>query len=191
MSSMAQHIKEAALRGTQMYLKLCTVDSVNENERTIECTPVDDTAQLLDVSLQSVTEQNVGLLIVPAKDSHVTVGFLDKNNAVVLLYSEIEKVILKTSDTVEVEVGGDTKINCDGKIEINGGKNDGLVKIQALKDNLDSLKDFVKNLATNIYTWGSALDAIAGGVVATNQTAWNLQAEAFTFKDMENKKIKH
>ncbi len=103
MSAIAKAIREAALRGSEIYLKLCTVDSVDENKRTIVCTPADGTAQLTGVSLQSVTGESGGLLVVPKAGSFVTVGFLDKNNAVVLLYSQIEKITLSVADKVSIK----------------------------------------------------------------------------------------
>ena len=147
MSEISEAIKQAAMRGTELYLKLCTVDSVNESARTIDCTPADGTAQLIDVSLQSITDESNGLLIVPKKGSFVTIGFLDRNNAVVLLFSEIEKIVLNVSDT----------------IEINGGKNGGLVLSEKVKSELDTVIQRVNDIV-------SALTTIATSLTSTDKT---------------------
>ncbi len=179
MSGVGDAIKKAATRGLQIYIKLCTVDSVDETARTINCTPLDGTAQLADVNLQSITEKNNGLLISPTVGSHVAVGFFDKNNAVVLMYSEIEKILLDVDDI----------------IVINGGKNDGLVKIKELTGKLNELKDTVNELVKqyneHIHTTTATIGAgTSVGVISPTKSSAG-QAKAFTESDYENENIKH
>jgi hypothetical protein len=56
MSRISQAIFQFVVSQMEIYIKICTVDSVNETERTIVCSPVDETAQLTGVNLQAVTE---------------------------------------------------------------------------------------------------------------------------------------
>ncbi|MDR2964038.1 MAG: hypothetical protein LBU90_10470 [Bacteroidales bacterium] len=100
MTALSKAIKEAAHRGEQIYLQTCTVDSVNESERTIECTPLDEGAQLTGVQLQAVTDERGGLCMFPKVGSYVVVGFFDRHNAAVLLSTEIEKITINVNDTV-------------------------------------------------------------------------------------------
>jgi hypothetical protein len=176
MSNFAGSIKEAVMRGEQFYQKLCTVDSVNRSSRMICCTPVDGSAQLLNVRLQSVGGASNGLCIIPTAKSTVLVGFLDKNNAEVLITSSIEEIRLDVNDN----------------IIINGGDNKGLVKVKELTDKLNALKDTVNNLVNaynaHIHTGTSA----TGGPVTTIAPVTTAQpAETFSVEDYSNDKIKH
>ncbi|MDR0873905.1 MAG: hypothetical protein LBN27_10655 [Prevotellaceae bacterium] len=175
MTKLAQAIKQAAQRGEQLYLKRCTVDSVNESERTIDCTPIDDSAQLLSVDLQALQEKNKGLVMFPKVGSDVVVGYLDKNNAVVILTTEIDKITLDITDT----------------ITINSGKNGGLCITPELKTQLDKLTARVDTI----------IDAINNAVPATDQSGAGLQTtmkailatilKKEDFSNIENEKIKH
>ena len=68
-------IRLMAQNGTEMYNKICVVDSVDEDMRTIECTPIDEGAPLLGVNLQANQEQEDGVVSFPAVGSYVLVGF--------------------------------------------------------------------------------------------------------------------
>jgi hypothetical protein len=130
--NLAEAIKEAAQRGEQMYLKVCTVDSVDCQERTITCTPIDGGAQLEGVQLQALTSNSEGLLIVPQVGSVVIIGYLDKNNAGVLQYGVIDKILLNVSDS----------------IIINGGENKGLVKVKELTNKINALEQRCNDIVT-------------------------------------------
>jgi hypothetical protein len=171
MSKLAKVLKEAAMRNEELYLKLCKVDSVNETERTINCTPVDDSAKLISVDLQAMQEKKLGLLTVPKIDSEIIVGYLDKNNAVVLLYTEIDKIVLDVDNT----------------IVINGGQNYGLVKIAELHNRLNAFEK-----AFNSHTHSHALSAPNGAVTGNIDAITNKSSEfQSNYSGYENEKIKH
>lgn len=92
-------IKQLALSGSEMYLSVCTVDAVDEKTRTIECTPINEGAQLLGVNLQADQSGDVGVVSFPAVGSYVVVGFLNPAVAVVVLTTEISKIMLKIGNT--------------------------------------------------------------------------------------------
>ena len=92
-------IKQLALAGSEMYLTVCTVDAVDEKARTIECTPINEGAQLLGVNLQADQSGEVGVVSFPAVGSYVVVGFINPAVAVVVLTTEISKIMLKIGNT--------------------------------------------------------------------------------------------
>ena len=97
-------IKQLALAGSEMYLTVCTVDAVDEKARTIDCTPINEGAQILGVNLQGNQEQEIGVVSFPAVGSDVVVGFINTAVAVVVLTTELTKAVLtigKTEATVE------------------------------------------------------------------------------------------
>lgn len=135
-----------------------------------------DGAELKKVRLNGHTE---GLIITPADDSFVFVTLLNENDAFVSKFSTIQKI------------GLDVK----GDIIINGGKNEGLVKIKELTDKLNALKTSVNDLISaynshthSVSTTGTAAAQTGTAAVIVSKV---LQAAAFNKTDYENTKIKH
>jgi len=159
--------------GDEKPTMLATVKSVDKEKCT--CSIEDDGIEYFNVRLRAITGKNTGIVMYPKIGTDVLVVKIESTEEWAVIYAT-------EYESIEIEIDS---------LVINGGKNGGLVTIGDLKDNLDKLRDFVKDLATNIYTWGSVLDSLAGGVVATNQTAWNVIVNTFQFKDMEDTKIKH
>jgi hypothetical protein len=172
--NMGQALKERALRYEELYLKLCTVDSVDEKERTISCTPVEG-AKLISVDLQAMQEKTTGLLIVPKIGSKVVVGYLDKNNAAVLLYTDIDKIVVDVENTVV----------------INGGENNGLVKIAELHNRLKSLENAFNNHVHPATTTATIGAATTVGVITINPVANGSNEFQSNYSGYENEKIKH
>ena len=108
-------IRQLALSGSEMYLTVCTVDAVDEDARTIDCTPINEGAPLLAVNLQADQNQTVGLVSFPAVGSEVVVGFLNPAVAVVVLAMEITKSVITIGDTEATTLTADNlKIDIDG-----------------------------------------------------------------------------
>ena len=98
MSGIAEIIKTIARDGGEFYHKICTVDSVDEDARTVDCTPIDDGAPLIGVNLQANQGNDCGVVLFPAVGSYVLVGFLSPAVAVVLLSDEIDKAEVAIGD---------------------------------------------------------------------------------------------
>lgn len=147
------------------------VTAVDEDGYTIDVEA--NGVQYGDVRLMAVSSGVKGLIMIPKKESFVTVGRIEKTNQyVVLNCSKIEKVI----------------VNCEN-IVFNDGDNAGLVKIKELEDNLKSLKKYCEDLKlatsnglASTYVLGSAIKVTFEAEMAT---------KTITLKNMENEKIKH
>lgn len=118
MANISNALRILALRGAELYLKVCTVDEVYEDKRTIDCTPIDDGAPILGVNLQADQSLEYGAVAFPAKGSEVVVGFLSPAVAVVLLTTEIEKSVLTIGDT-EITVFTDKVTLVNSKLSVN------------------------------------------------------------------------
>lgn len=92
-------IRQLALRGCEMYLTVCTVDAVDEEARTIDCTPIDEGAQLVGVNLQADQNRKTGIVVIPTVGSDVVVGFINPAVAVMILTTDVKKTILVTGNT--------------------------------------------------------------------------------------------
>lgn len=88
-------IKELATFKGEMYSVVCEVLSVDKMANTIDARPQNGTADLRDVRLHADFSKAEGIVIYPQKGSFVIVSFLDKHNAFVSLYSEIESIHFK------------------------------------------------------------------------------------------------
>ena len=113
MTNLSTAIRMMARGGTEMYCKICTVDSVDENARTIDCSPIDESAPLVGVNLQADQSQEVGVVAIPVEGSSVVVGFLSAAVAVVLLTTEVEKVIVTGGDTETVGEDNNVTLTTD------------------------------------------------------------------------------
>lgn len=134
-----------------------------------------------DVRLNASADGNGGnILVKPAMGSMVLMADLsggDLRELVVTAWSEI--------DTVTVKFKGD--------VVINGGENEGLVCINELKENLESIKTYVETMNAAISTGlaGIGVGESASGSNGKAEYEGAMSGAAISFKDMEDKKIKH
>lgn len=154
-------------------LLLAKVVSVNGDTCSVDV----DGLVLTDVRLRAVVNgENSKLLITPKVGSHVLLADQSGNMSqlAVIGYSEIEKIEVDTES-----------------ITINGGENDGIVKVIELTEKLNNLekdinalKDVLKNWTPVVYDGGTALKA--GAAKWFGQKLTETKQE-----DIENELIKH
>ena len=204
-----------AMSGAELYCKVCTVDAVNEDARTIDCTPIDEGAPLLGVNLQADQEQEVGVVQFPAEGSDVVVAFLSANVAVVVLATEITKTILTIGDTetivednsvtlttksVSVEVKDKTaKIDVDGTtVEQDGntttfnGGSETMANATNLKQQLTTMSGRIDAIINAISS--APIAPMDGGATFKASMAATLAphlANKENFSQMIDDKIKH
>ena len=204
-----------AMSGAELYCKVCTVDAVDEDARTIDCTPIDEGAPLLGVNLQADQEQEVGVVQFPAEGSDVVVAFLSANVAVVVLATEITKTILTIGDTetivednsvtlttksVSVEVKDKTaKINVDGTtVEFDGntttfnGGSETMANATNLKQQLTTMSGRIDAIINAISS--APVAPMDGGATFKASMAATLAphlANKENFSQMIDDKIKH
>lgn len=111
-------IRQLALSGSEMYLRICTVDEVDEDARTVDCTPIDEGAPLVGVNLQADQNGTVGLVRFPEKGTDVVVGFMSPNVAVVLLAAQYTKAVFTIGET-EIVMQDKSISIVNGKVKAN------------------------------------------------------------------------
>lgn len=145
--TLKEAIRVLAMSGAELYCKICTVDAVDVEARTVDCTPIDESAPLVGVNLQASQDSSVGVVLFPAVGSYVIVAFITPAVAAVVLCDKIDKAQLsigKAQITVDAEVVdtslGDTsfRITSEG-VQFNGGKLGGLLKIEQLTEKFNEL----------------------------------------------------
>jgi hypothetical protein len=78
----------------EIYSVLCSVVEVDEGQRTIHAKPLNGSAEIFDVRLQTMLSGVIGIVNFPKVGSDVIVNFISKEVAYVALNSEIEKIQL-------------------------------------------------------------------------------------------------
>lgn len=197
MSDLRNIIRQLAQPDGETVALVCTVDEVDKNARTIDCTPINEGAPLLGVNLQANQEADYGFCLFPEKGSFVVVGFVaDGAAGVVLLTEKIESAEIVIGDTSAVMDADGLRIKTEkmsadinrDNIIFNGGDLNGLVVIQKLTDKLNELKDTVNDLITKYNTHVHVCAAPGSPCKPVDVPAQT--AKAFNKSDYENTKIK-
>lgn len=100
----------------------CNVDSVDQNNRVCDCTPIGGDAATQIPSVQLCAENDNGLLVFPEVGSTVIVGFSTRNLAFVMLYSGVSNM------------------------QMLDGSFGGLVKVIELTIKINNLENLVNNI---------------------------------------------
>lgn len=159
MSTQAQrkigdHIRRIA--GTsqpQLPIMSGIVKEVNEEEGTcgVDLSVDDEDTTTSGIMINAVTNNNNGVLLIPAQNSHVWVAEIDgPGKWGIIKCSNVEKVIIKISGTAEMEVTSE-------HIKMNGGSNDGLVKVNYLFSRLQTLEQDITTLKSKLANILSAM----------------------------------
>ncbi len=175
LSEIKESIKKIASTGGMFRAFTAKVKSVNGKTCTVEL----EGLTLTDVRLRAVVNgENSKILVTPKTDSCVLVVDLagDLSQLAVVGYSEVEKIEVDTD-----------------KIIFNGGNNNGLVKIEELKRNLNSLKNYVEAMASAVSTAFSAVGVGTAASGPNGQTVFitDMELRSINFEDMEDTKITH
>jgi hypothetical protein len=175
-------IRHLALTGEELYCRICTVDAVDEQERTVDCTPLDDGTPLLGVNLQANQGGADGVVAIPAVGSYVVVAFLSPAVAVVVLTDVVDRLLFKVGETTgEITAGG---------IVLNGG-DEGMVKLVALVDRMNAIEGQINDLRSALSLW-VAVPNDGGAALKASIAAWLSQPITPTVRgDLEDEKIKH
>jgi hypothetical protein len=79
----------------EIYSKICVVDSVDKTLNTVDVSPIDGDAELLDVKLIADESATTGFIAYPVEGSNVIVTFIDKDSAFISMTTEIEEVVFR------------------------------------------------------------------------------------------------
>lgn len=94
MAELKDILKQLLKDNEEIYSIVGTVEEVNEDKRVCKIKPIDDSAELFNVRLQTKVSSSIGLVLFPKQGSQVTVTFMSKELAFVSQTDEIEKILL-------------------------------------------------------------------------------------------------
>lgn len=194
-------IQQLSSAGKEIYCKICTVDAVDEDARTVDCSPLDESAPLVGVNLQANQNAGTGVVGIPAVGSYVVVGFLSPSAAVVILTEKIDRYLVDIGDAharitagqIDIAVKDSTVKVDSGGIVMNGGELGGLVKIGELTDKLNELIDAFNAHTHEIMPGGVAVTGSAtaqANAAPVSVPAIAAKQRHISVKDYENPKIK-
>lgn len=154
---------------------VCHVNSVNG--ATCEVKRLLDDKIIPDVRLNCSSDASHGIVVVPKVGSAVLVTSIADDDNFVAQFSEIDKITIVANT----------------EIVINGGSLGGLIKIEELKNNLKSLKDYCEALKSAIATGLTSVGASTAASGEAGAQAFNgeMIGKTISFSDMEDKNVKH
>ncbi|WP_418660398.1 hypothetical protein [Alistipes putredinis] len=181
--TLKEAIRVLAMSGAELYCKICTVDAVDVEARTVDCTPIDESAPLVGVNLQASQDSSVGIVQFPAAGSYVVVAFIDPAVAVVVLCDEIDKV--------QLDIGRTSATVTDEGVTLNGGRLGGLVISGKTAEKLNALENDINELKAVLTAW-VPVATDGGAALKTAAAAWaSRQLAPTAAPDLENDKVKH
>lgn len=161
----------------EIYSLVCTVDEVNEDERTCKVTPVNGGVAVFGVRLQAIKDNNQGLVVIPSVNSQVVVTFLNKQTGYVALHTDVDKIF------------SDSPL-----FEFNGGDNGGLVNIEDLVSAINSLQDAHNDFVTTFNTHTHNAPQAPSGTIPTTPPlvpSTDQSVPPVQVSDMEDDTVKH
>lgn len=203
MSNIQDAIRQLAQGGRQTVSLVCTVDAVDKEARTVDCTPLDEGAPLLGVNLQANQGSRFGIVAFPRVGSYVVVGFVaDGSAGVVLLTDDVESIEAVISEStarieadeegVHVRMGDDTSAELTGEgVILNGGSFGGMVKAEQLAQRINAIEKDINTLKNVFSAWVTTPND-GGAALKLAAAAWAGSLLTLTQRsDYENGKVKH
>ncbi len=88
-------LKNAVKTGDEVYCKNGTILSVDKTFKTCVVSPIDGSPDFFDVRLQGFEGAGVGFVVYPKVGSIVALGFLSKEEALIIQTSEVDKITIE------------------------------------------------------------------------------------------------
>lgn len=190
MADLRNIIRQLAQPDGETVALVCVVDDVDEQARTIDCTPLNEGAPLLGVNLQANQGTDYGVCLIPERGSYVVVGFVSDGAAgVVLLTEKIKSAEIVIGDNSATLTADGLSVTAN-QTTFNGGNLGGLVKIQELTDRLNIIENDINGLKEIFSTW-VPVSQDGGAALKTAAVDWIANPLTLTTRDnYENTKIK-
>ena len=178
MSEISDLIKKLA--GTfdtdTVHLIECTVNSVDEEDRICECTPLSDSFEGTLESVYLSAQPNDGIIQIPVIGSIVKVCICNSiDYPFIIQFSDLEKVIMLAETS----------------IQLNNGAFEGLVKVVELTEKINALEDDINTLKQAFSSW-IVVPNDGGLALKTSSASWAGQTITLTQQaEIENTSITH
>ena len=150
----------------EQYSKICKVDKYDDETKTVDVLPLDESAPILGVRVVA-GKSDSAFLVVPVVGSFVAVTFISDTSAIVSMFSEIETV------------------------SIRGDQFGGLIKIEELTKQLEIVTARIDALFSAINDAVVVAQDGGASLQSTMKATLALQKEKEKFSEIENEFVKH
>ena len=153
------------------------------------CTVTVGDLDISDVRLRAVINNDQDqILRIPKQNSQVLVADMSGGE-----FCELVVIEQSQTEKIDLTIGQTTLVIEDGKITINGGNLNGLVKIQELTDKLNNLVQEINAIKTkfNAHTHSVKTTAPAGTWTTEPTTSSASDVSDFNKSDYEDTAVKH
>jgi len=137
--SIIDSIREIS-KGANAFGVMCTVKSIDSSNKLCDCTPVDESADILEVKLMASNSE--GFYVLPKVGSYVVVSLTSESTGFISMFSEVDEIQLNGDN-----FGGLTKID------------DVVAKLNQVENDLNTLKSVFSSWITVPNDGGAALKA--------------------------------
>ena len=178
MSEIGDLIKKLAgtLDTDTVHLIECTVNSVDEDNRICECTPLSDSFEGTLESVYLSAQPNDGIIQIPVIGSIVKICICNSiDYPFVIQFSDLEKII----------------ILAETSIQFNNGSFDGLVKVIELTEKLNNLENKLNSVISTFNSHVHTGVTAGGGSSAVTPTLISGTLTPTQQAEIENDKITH
>jgi hypothetical protein len=185
-------IKQMAKSTLPVQVVVCKVLSVDKSKCIIDAKPVNGNADILDARLKAViTDDANGLIVYPAKGSHVLVNIInnDIKQCYVSLMDKVESAKL-TIEGNEMTLDKNKAVVKWKLVEFNGGNLGGFIKIVELVKRIN----IIEALVNALITWANLhvhTTTAPGSPTTPSITPFTQTLQPTTVAHIENPKIKH
>jgi len=189
MTNIRQAVEKLANPNPTLKGVIGTFKSVDLNAKTCDVS-VEEGYDRLEVRLTAEENQsNTGFIIEPKVGSWVYIQMQEDNDAMwfVSMVSEVASVLLKNDSEASL------LLKDNGETHLHGGQFKGLVKLDKVQANIDSLKNYVEAMNAALPIAFTAIGAAmsANGASGGSSYSGAMSALSVSFQNMENPKVKH
>lgn len=190
-SKVRNAIRALALQGSVQVLA-ATVSEVDETERTISARLAEE-LELANIRLTATISEDSKTFIVnyPKIGSDILIAEMEDGSWFVVMASEIQKTHYKGDNFELIIEDGKVDVKAN-QLEINGGENKGLVKVEPLAEALEKISAWMRNI--DFVLRNTAIVTTAPGSPDALQIALKAAVAASQvpkIPNLENTKVKH
>lgn len=160
----------------------CKVISVDDETVTCDVEPLNGDAEVFGVLLSANEDAETGVILFPKVGSTVYIIWLNRENALVSLVSEVDKVSIKTNNL--------SLVIDDQTISLNGDVFGGIVDAKELKTQVDKNSDAISKILNAINN-ATPIPQDGGAGLQSTMKGFIVGAQTADLSNIENLSVTH
>lgn len=144
-----------------------------------------------DVQLKALRELKTGCVELPKVGSHVQMIPAGDTDWLIIKVGEVDEVIILADKELSIDAGGTKLLLQKDLLQVNDGKNGGLVKIAEILKSINAIEDDINNLKTAFSTWVVTPQDGGSKLYGAATTWFQQRLKKTTKQSIENDKVTH